>query len=79
MVLICNSNFKAMFDASAGWIIVTMVGLMAGCAAALIGVFSGVELLFFCNFNASKNIDSFAQNTSLSRHVGSKNVTLICI
>ena len=27
----------AMFDASAGWIIVTMVGLMAGCAAALIG------------------------------------------
>ena len=52
MVLICNSNFKAMFDASAGWIIVTMVGLMAGCAAALIGVFSGVELLFITFFNA---------------------------
>ena len=55
MVLICNSNFKAMFDASAGWIIVTMVGLMAGCAAALIGVFSGVELLFI-TFLTRKNV-----------------------
>ena len=67
-----------MFDASAGWIIVTMVGLMAGCAAALIGKWFNRDTIQ--GYSLSKKVSHFSvrstaandDNHSISRLLKAK-------